>query len=494
MKDLKNRTLHATRWAAILSLVMQAGRMVVHFVLAWMLGPETFGLAARVLAVGNIMDMAAELGFIAAVIQRQDLTERHLRTAFSANLLCGLLVGALGFFGLWGYEAWFGVSDFTRILVGVTPLPVVMALGHVPQALMTRDLDFRSQAVANAWGTLAYIGVAVALGAAGAGAWGVLAGYYANFLVLAALLWRRSSWRPAVGVYKKEFRELFGFGSYHALSKFLNALTRGLDVLLIGWRLGNAAAGLYSVGIRVGALAVGQVGNVLNSVMFASFSRIQDDRARLADAYLRSTRYMAIVSSAFVVVAYALVPALPLVIGGAWEEAVPVARILCFFAFWNGAGGTLVPPVLSALGRSDHSFYAGVLRTLFQVVFLAVGMVFGLRCAAWSVVAFQIASNLAAQAFVTRDLHVSMWSYIRAVSESLMGVLVAVGVVHALEAAVVVSGWEVLARAVFVSLIAEAAFLATVHALHRRVLAEVGHILVGIIGARSSSPSGPVHY
>lgn len=484
MTDLKSRTLHATRWAAVLSLTLQAGRLVVHFVLAWMLGPETFGLAARVLAVGNILDMAAELGFIASVIQRADLTDRHLRTAFTANLLLAGFLGVAGLAGLWGYEAWFGPSDFTRILVGVAPLPLVLALGHVPQALMTRNLDFRPLAVANGWGTLAYIGVAVGLGAAGAGAWAVLAGFYANFLVLAAVLWRRSSWRPALGLGRREFYDLFGFGSYHALSKFLNALTRGLDVLLVGWRLGNAAAGLYSVGIRVGALAVGQVGNVLNSVMFSTFSRMQDDRPRLADAYVRSTRYMAVVSSLFVVLAYAVVPVLPLVIGGAWDEAVPLARILCFYAFWTGAGGTLVPPVLSGLGRSDHSFQAMVLRTVFLVAFLWVGMEFGLRWASWSVVGCQVASNLAAQAFVTRDLGVPMRAFLGAVRESLAGLLVAVGVIHGLEALVAVQGWEVAARAVLVAAVAVAAFLGTVHALNRRVLREVLGLLAGVIRTR----------
>ncbi len=497
MSDLKQKTLVATRWAAVLSLTIQAGRLVVHFVLAWMLGPETFGLAARVLAVGTILDMAAELGFIAALIQRAHLTDSHLRTAFTANLFLAVVVGLSLLLGVLGYEAWVGPSDFTRILVGVAPLPLVLALGHVPQALLTREMDFRTQTVANAWGTLAYIGVAVGLGAAGAGAWAVLAGFYANFLVLAAVLWWRSGagegapdrsgsrWRPALGLERAAFRDLFSFGSYHAMSKFLNALTRGLDVLLIGWRLGNAAAGLYSVGIRVGALAVGQVGNVLNSVMFSTFSRLQDDRPRMADAYVRSTRYVAVVSSVFVVLAYALVPVLPLVIGAAWDGAVPLARILCFYAFWTGAGGTLVPPVLSGLGRSDHSFFAGLLRALFQVAFLWVGMTFGLRVAAWSVVAFQVASNLAAQAFVTRDLGVPMRAFLGAVGESLAGLLVAVGVIHALESSVAVQGWEVAARATLIAVLAAAAFLGTVHALNRRVLLEVGGLLLGLL--RSSA-------
>lgn len=484
MRDLRRTALAATRWAAILSLTMQTGRLVVHFVLAWMLGPETFGLAARVLAVGTILDMAAELGFIAAVIQRADLTERHLRTAFTANLALAVAIGVVGLAGLGVWVAWAGASDFTRILVAVAPLPLVLALGHVPQALMTRDLDFRSQAVANAWGSLAYIGVAVGLGAAGAGAWAVLVGYYANFLVVAAILWHRSTWKPALGFGRREFRDLFGFGSYHAMSKFLNALTRGLDVLLVGWRLGNAAAGLYSVGIRVGALAVGQVGNVLNSVMFSAFSRLQDDRPRMADAYVRSTRYMAVVSSLFVVLAYAVVPVLPLVIGGAWDEAVPVARILCFYAFWTGAGGTLVPAVLSGLGRSDHSFCAMVLRTVFLVAFLWVGMAFGLRWAAWSVVGYQVASNLVAQAFVTRDLGVPMRAFLGAVWESVAGLLVAVGVVHAIEALVAVQGWEVAARAVLIAVLAAAAFLGTVHALNRRVLREVGDLVTNLLRIR----------
>lgn len=484
--DLKGRTLHATKWASLLSLSMQLGRMLVHFVLAWLLGPETFGIAARVLAVGYILDMAAEFGFIAAIIQRKDLTDKHVATAFSANIILSIALGIFGYAGLKVWMVLFGSSDFLHILQGIAALPLVFAIGHVPQALKMRDLDYRSITSASIAGTLAYIAVAIGMGFLGFGAWSVLGGFYANYLVMGVLLWRGSKWRITLGFGWSEFRELVGFGFYHAMSKVLNAVTRGLDVLMIGDRLGNASAGIYSIGTRVGAVAVGQVSSVLNSVMFSTFSRLQDDLGRMGSAYLKSTRYMALASTPFVIVAYAMVPILPLIIGSQWNDAVEISRILCFYAFWTGAGATLVPPLLSGLGRSDHSFYIGIIRTALQVACLMIGMEYGLVASAWSIVVYQVLGNLAAQWFVTVGLKVSMGRFVRSILDSMMGFVVAVAAIHGIEHVMPRGDWWTVGGAVVGSLGGLVSFLLVVHVMDRSIIRELYLTVRGVLVSRRS--------
>ena len=491
--DLKTATLHATKWATAFTLTMQVGRAVVHFLLAFLLGPETFGVAARVLAVGNILDMASEFGFIASLIQRKDLTPRHVSTAFVSNLALSLLMGILGFAGVRGFAAWSGGSEFLTIVQAVAPLPVVLALGHVPQALLTRNLDFRTQTLANLWGTFAYVLVSVGLAMIGFGAWSVLIGYYANFAVLSLLLWRRSGWTPRFEFGREELRDLLGFGAYHAGSKFLNALTRGLDVLLIGWRLGNGAAGIYAVGLRVGALAVGQVTNVFNTVLFSSFSRLQQDRPRLGSAYLRSTRILATLSAGLLAVAYAMVPALPRVLGAAWDEAAPVARILCLYAYFLAAGGTLQPPALSAIGRSDWSLWLAIIRVGIQVAALMVGMQFHLIAASVAMVVFQVAANLVSQRYVTTGIGVTMKQYLRAVRESLAGLVAAIAVVHAIEALHDADSLIALAaRTALAVLLAAAVFAGVVHAIERSVWPEIRSLVRGIANTASERKDHPM--
>ena len=57
--------------------------------LARLLPPRDFGLGALALVVTGLATLVADLGLGPAIVQRRDLSERHLRTAFTASLLVG---------------------------------------------------------------------------------------------------------------------------------------------------------------------------------------------------------------------------------------------------------------------------------------------------------------------------------------------------------------------------------------------------------------------
>ncbi len=134
--------------------------------------------------------------------------------------------------------------------------------------------------------------------------------------------------------YKPRFsvthwRNLFSFSSWLALSSGLNALNYRADQLALGALLRNAPLGQYTVGDNLASLPVRESTAPISNVLFPAFSRLQDDPARLRDAFLRSQRLL-VAMALPIGVGFALVagPFINPVLGPQRTDAALVAQIL----------------------------------------------------------------------------------------------------------------------------------------------------------------------
>jgi len=492
LSSLRERTLGAAKWATLLNGVSQAGHLVLQFLLAGILGPDTFGLAAQVIAVALILDQMSEFGFAAAVIQREDLEDRHLDTAFVMNLGLAAAVSLLGFGAVEAWSAAAGRTEFLDVLRWVLFLPVVSALGHVQRALLTRRLQYRLQTLATSAGILANIGLSVGLALAGAGVHAILAGYYANYAVQALVFWFGSGWRPRLRFDPGALWGMVSFSMYVAFAKLMRALTRGVDVLVVGAFLGDRAAGLYSLGYRLGVVAVNQIGAVVGNVLFSSFSRMQAEPARLASAYLRSIRLLAATSLLPVLAAYAIVPALPVVLGDQWLDVTPVARVLAFAVAWQGLGQLLGPLALGSRGRSDLAFLSAAVSVLLLPPFLAAGVPFGLLPTCAAVAVFNAGAALFEQWLVERVIPFTLADFVAQVWRVLVAFVAAVAAVHGVEWVVPGEGGMVLAQVAASGAAAAAAYVGALAVLDRPVIGEVAGTLAAFVRARGAGarPAG----
>jgi O-antigen/teichoic acid export membrane protein len=490
-RSLRQRTFHAVKWASVLNLVIQGGQFLLQFLLARILGPEVFGLGARLLAVGSILDRASEFGFNAALIQRDDLGEKHRSTAFYMNIALAVSTALLGVAAVRIYAGVAGWSPFLEVLQYAVFLPLVMALGHVQRSLMIRRLDYKTQTVAQALAISTYIGVGVGLALAGFGVWSILAGFACNYAVLATVFWITSDWRPKWLFHLGALRELFGFGLYVALSRTLYDLGKYLPVLLIGSLLGDVRAGLFSIGYKVGYATVGQVVAVLGSVLFSSFSRLQKDTEGLKRAYLDSLRLMAQTSLILVVVAYAVVPVLPWLMGDEWFPVVPVARVLCFASIWWGLGADLMPPILLGAGRPDLRFAATAFTVIGLVISLLIGAQFELIGACVAVSLFYAVNNVVYQVFIARTIHISLLEILRRSWAPFVAFCCAAGVVEAIERSLDREGflWAV-ALACVTSVAALVVYAGIIHVADRRAWPDLVGTLKGIMASRGAGKKG----
>ena len=127
-------------WGGFANAVL---RLLVIGLLGRLLTPTEFGVVGAALVVIAFSETFANLGLGPAVIQRQNLEPRHIRTAYTLSLVLGFLIGALLYLLAPAAEALFRVDDVASVLRVLAWVFPVRGLGVVAGALLRRDLEFR---------------------------------------------------------------------------------------------------------------------------------------------------------------------------------------------------------------------------------------------------------------------------------------------------------------------------------------------------------------
>ena len=88
--SLTEKAIGAAKWSAIFSVLQQIISLCSSVILYRLLSPEDYGLNGIVVAYISVVNMIENLGFPVAMIQRKEMSEKALNTAFWSMLFTGL--------------------------------------------------------------------------------------------------------------------------------------------------------------------------------------------------------------------------------------------------------------------------------------------------------------------------------------------------------------------------------------------------------------------
>lgn len=329
--------LRGAAWMGFASWTNQAVALLTFIVLGRLLAPDDFGLVAAASVMLWLLRVLVDQGFSQALVQRADLTEVQVDTAFWTALGTGVGLALLTAVTAPLVADLYSLPALTNVLRALSIVFVFAALDSTQSALLARKMNFRTQAVRRFFASLTSGVVAVTLAISGAGVWALVAQTLIYEGLLAILLWSLASWRPHRRFSTQAFAELFGFGYRLTLVRVLTNVGAYSDNLLIGIFVGATALGYYVVGFRVVVVINALISLALMQVVLSTFSRLQHDRDLLNAAFYRSTRLAAGISlpiyAGLAVVAH---PLTVLVFGEKWAPSAPVMQALALAGFIQG--------------------------------------------------------------------------------------------------------------------------------------------------------------
>jgi PST family polysaccharide transporter len=360
----------------------RAGQQLLQFgitvALARLLVPADFGLVGLILVFTGFASVFVDVGLSGAVIQRADLSERHVSTAFWLNVGAGLalsgVVAALSPL----IAAFYGDPSLVELTLVMSLNFAVAGIGLVPRALIQRSMSFRRLAGIETAATAVAGTAAIVAALGGAGVWSLVVLTLTTSVITTVSLWLCSSWRPRLVVDRAALRELWGFSAGVLGFQTVNYWSRNFDNLLVGKVLGAAPLGIYSRAYSVMLMPISQVNLVTTRVMFPALSRLQADPGRAKRAYLRAVGLIALVTFPLVVGLFVEARSFVLALyGPKWSEMISILQILCIAGLFQSIG-TTTGWIYQSQGRTDWLFRWGLAAGLLTIASFAIGIVWGL--------------------------------------------------------------------------------------------------------------------
>ena len=251
---------------------------------------------------------------------------------------------------------------------------------------------------------------------------------------------------------------------------------RSLGTLLIGGYLTAAAVGAYALATNVILVPFARLAGPLQQVFFPAFSRMDGDRGRIADVWIRASRLIGAVTIPALVGLVIVAPDfVDVVLGSKWSAATPVIQILAWVGIVQ-ALQTLNGEVLLALGK------AGTLLRFTAVWFVGVvsAYAFGIR---WGVVGvaacYAIATALLEplRAYLTtRALGIPLRRFVAAFGGVVQASALMALVVFLLRQALISTGFEPATRLLLLVPVGIAAYVAACFVRAPEVVDEVKRV------------------
>ena len=378
-RHLKERAVKGTFWFLSGTAARALLRLIVMAVLARLLVPEQFGLVAAASIFVAFADLFATSGIAHSVVQYKALEPRHVRAAFTGNMAMALITAAV----MWLLAGWFAdffrMPDLEPVLQLLAWLFPIHGIGGISRRLLARDLaDGKLAAIEVASYAFGYALVALPLAFAGYGAWALVYAIMGSAAVrnLMSFAMFPHTLRPAL--HRRSYKELMRNGFGFSLTRWASFVAQKGDYLVVGRWLGQAPLGLYERAYVLMDLSNSLLTNALNTVLFPTFAKLQDDRALLAAAFERISAVLGLIFLPAGVVASLLAPELiALLLGPGWDAAVDPFRVLALGMLFR-TGYKVSSVLANGVGEPYHNAFYLTIYGVAVVVGALLAVPFGI--------------------------------------------------------------------------------------------------------------------
>ena len=346
-------------------------------VLARLLRPDDFGLAAMAIATVGILGKVKDVGLFTATIQSKDIDQAQATALFwmSAAVAAAVAVLTLAFAPAMGW--FYHDARLVAVTAALAAVPFIDGVTLQSVAVMTRQMRFTALSVIDAAALATGMVASLALAWAGAGYWALVGHELVYSAAYSAVIWNACRWRPGWPRRHSGVGPLVAFGMHLSGFRILNFLALNLDTVFVGRFRGPAAAGIYDRAYRLLTIPGSLLNQPLSGVAIPTLSRLQGDPDRYRTFYLSWIRL--VFGLTMPLVAFLFVDAeraVWTILGAQWMAIVPIYRVLAPAAF-IGRLNVVTRWLYISTGRTDRQLRWSAFLLVPMVAAYAIGVGWG---------------------------------------------------------------------------------------------------------------------
>lgn len=376
--SLRKSAVKGLLWSFVESWGRQGVSSLIFLLLARFLAPETFGLVALSDLFVSFMRLFVDQGFAQAIVQKEDLEDEHLDSAFWISLVLGVLLTVLSTPVAYLAASLYEEPKLVPIIIVISFGFVFISLSSVHEAVLSRNFAFKSLAIRSFIAILASGIVGVSLAYYGFGVWSIVGQQLSYGAISTLTLWFASSWRPKLRFSLSHAKELLQFGLNIVGFKIVDYFGLKADNMLVGYFLGPVQLGYYVVAYKLLLVMRQLLISVISKVALPVFSRIQNEPQKLRAAFYNVTQLSSFCTFPIFVGASVLSPEIvKAVLGEQWLPSSAAMEILLLLgplhaiSYYNSS-------IILAKGRPDLRLHIQIVNVIVSIIGFVLVVRFGI--------------------------------------------------------------------------------------------------------------------
>ncbi|MCE9523510.1 MAG: lipopolysaccharide biosynthesis protein [Alphaproteobacteria bacterium] len=392
--DIADKIRAGARWLGAAKFVTQIYTWVLTVMTMRLLAPEDYAIMSMAGVFLAFIVQFEELGLRVKLVQMKDYTVEYARSVYGLVLVTNFaLVLALSLASPF-IAAFFKQSILVPIIITLSVSMMISALGSIPDALIKRQLDFRSLAIIDVVRAVTASTATFVLASLGFGVWSLVGSAVIGSVVGTLGLVLVSPFRSAPSFNFKGMGDTLQFGGLVMLQRLVWWAYSGLDSLLIGRFYPAASLGIYSTAGTLATLPIEKVGSILNVLSFTGLSRVNQDLEMFRHYLRRATKLVALILfPTFFGIAAIANEFAPVLLGERWNGLGTIAAILALSAPARCIS-SVVTESLNSLGKPELHLRCMLVTAGLFAAGIVAGLPIGLHAIAAGVVAASLLACL----------------------------------------------------------------------------------------------------
>ncbi len=413
--NLRIETARSVRISLATAIASTIAQAVIMAVLARLLRPAEYGLAAAALVIVKPTQQLLLLGLEQSTVLQTDLPPRTMPSLFWVSIsaeLMGCIAIILVLLLLPGIP-----EEYRSITVALSFLLPLSAIAIAPRAAMRRELAFGKVSIAEFVAVVAgFGGVSITAASFGCGAFSLVYGYLGQAALRSAISCALCAGFPPRWDFEfSQIKPIFSFGIRVTKVSVLETIHAQAAPAFIAYFLGWVALGQFNQALMLIALPIQLIATSMTKVISTSFRMVRHDRLHLEEVCKTLVENAAAITLPICFgIAAASTPLVKVVLGPQWQQAAGIVPWLSLGAACYCIA-TLFAVMNEAVGRLEEKMVIQSVATALLIgLLLFAAQSDLLRCAqAYSATAlfyFLCQTGLSRKVLQTRIAEMARWT------------------------------------------------------------------------------------
>jgi lipopolysaccharide exporter len=371
--SLKIRTFKNINYNVLSKIIALFFQAAANIVLTNYLFSGDYGIVGFAFIFTNFLGQFNNLGIDSAIIQKTELDERGLYTAFSIKTFLGIILFFITFLVAPIAPLLFDNSAVINVIRLSSLNFLINIFAFLPNSLLRRELDYRKISLASILSSVVGSLLAIFLAIHGFKYWSIVLSNLTSTLILVLIINFLKPVKIKAIFDMKLTKEFVNYGWKLFVSGMVVFAIFNLDNLLVGSVKGSSTLGFYVIAFDWGSMICTTLSAVVLTVLFPTFAKIQNDKDKLKATYLKTLEYISFVGIlANITLFFISKEFLIYVLGhgtAKWLPALSTLRILCIYGILR----VLLEPigsVIMAIGRTELLLKSTIVAAIIQLALL----------------------------------------------------------------------------------------------------------------------------